>query len=213
MIFICALLPICNLAAVLAYGGSCAALSVILSFLLLPLLARLKSGSALFLPLLVFSVALRLCAVFAESLSALGWVRSLAVVLACVAAAAFAAYNGDSVFHTPTPIFFITALLALYISVVAAESTEFYSLSRPSAVETASSIVCPLSSCIAFSGLTQYPPQKRIKGGLCGVLVCAVFLLFKSASAELGFISVPLAISASAQEIKAIVGIIVKARE
>ena len=213
MIFICALIPIANLAVSLAYGGACALLYIMQTLLYLPLFAKIKTPKILLLPLCTASVVLRFSAIFQSAQGALGNTRGIIIVLACVIASAFAAYNGDSAIYTATPVFFITALLAAYITAVSIGNAEFYEFSAPSYAEAVSAIICPLSSCVAFSQISSYPPIKRFKGAMCGILVCAVFLLFKSAKAELGFISVPLAATVSALEIKSIIGITAENRE
>ncbi|MBO5914313.1 MAG: hypothetical protein J6Q72_03105, partial [Clostridia bacterium] len=64
---------------------------------------------------------------------------------------------------------------------------------------------CLLSSCLSVGCVGDISRADRIKGGVIGSAVCCVLLLFKSASAEFGFISMPLAISASAIELTAVI--------
>lgn len=213
MIFICALIPIANLAVSLAHGGACSALVIVETLLLLPLFAKINLSKTIFVFACTLSVFLRACAILTEARGALGDMRALIIVIACVAASAFAAYNRNSALYACTPVFFITALIAVYITAVSFGDAEFYSPAQPSVLESASAAVCPIASCASVSFIGKYSAVNRIKGAVCGVFVCAVLLLFKSASAEFGFISVPLSACVSALEIKATAVIITRKRE
>ncbi len=213
MIFLCALIPIANLAVSLAHGGACAVLVIIETLFLLPLFAKTSLSKPVLALACLASVFLRACAILTEAKGALGDMRALIIVIACVAVSGVAAYNENSALYACTPLFFITALLAVYITAVSFGNAEFYNPAQPSALEAASAVVCPIASCGSVSVIGKYGAVGRIKGAVLGVFVCAVFLLFKSASAEFGFISVPLSACASALEIKAVTVIISKNRE
>lgn len=210
MIFLCAIIPISNLAVSLAYNGACAVPAVLLTLFLLPLLYSVKIPRIFLFPLCMASVVLRFCAVFQSACGALGNARSIIIAVLCIVAAGFAAYNGNAALRVASPLFFISALFAVYIIAVSLSESEFYNLSTPSAEEAVSVSVCTLSSCLALAGISKGQPQKRFKGAMCGVLVCAVLLLFKGARTEFVIISVPLATAVSAIEIKSVIGITAK---
>ncbi len=213
MIFICAIIPLSCVAVALSFGGATAAFSLIQVLIYLPLFAKVGNINrfrVLLIPICITSVIMRFLSIYTATNGSLGVYGSLFLVVACIALSGWAAYNGDSAMYSSIPLFFISVILALYVVAVSFSEPLREPFAAPSVLERVSALICPLSSCVAFSALAQFPPIKRYKGALVGLLVCAVFLLFQSADAEFGFISVPLAIVMSALEIKTVKSVILK---
>ena len=205
MIFICALVPIANLAVSLAFGGGCAPFSLLLTLVLLPLSKKIKPPLPLLAVLVACSVFFRSASLLCEAVGALGAVRACIIAVGSIVASGIAAYNRKSALYICTPIFFITALLAVYITAVSFGNAEFTAPQSPNTSEILAVAFCLLSSCLSVGCIGNISPSERIKGGVIGSAVCCVLLLFKSASAEFGFISVPLAVSVSAIELSAVI--------
>lgn len=206
MIFVCALIPISCLAVSLSFGGGTAAAMLLQTMLYLPLFGfvnRFGRARVLLVPICVISCALQLCSLYVRCLETVSPLGAFILCLLCLAAACIAAYNGASAIHSASPIFFLIALLCVYIVAVSFSDAEFKSLPEPGTIEAISSIFCPISLCLAFSRISSYPPVKRLKGGVMGAAVCAVLLLFPKAQAEFGLLCVPLVCFAVALELKA----------
>lgn len=213
MIFVCALIPISCVAVSLSFGGGTAAAMLIQTLVYLPLFGLIKRfGRAriLLAPLGVFSAALRLCSLYVRCREPIGSFAAIVLCLLCLAAACFAAYNGASAIHSASPIFFLIALLCVYIAAVSFSEAEIKSYPVPGTIEALSAIICPISFCLAFSRISSYPPIKRLKGAVMGAAVCAVLLLFPKAQAEFGLLCVPLVCFASAFELKSAASVILK---
>ncbi|MBQ3231280.1 MAG: hypothetical protein IJB49_09735 [Clostridia bacterium] len=213
MIFVCALIPISCVAVSLSFGGNTVAAMLLQSLLYLALFGfvkRLGRARVLLAPICIISAALRFCSLFERCRDAVGEFGTAVLVLLCIAAAGFAAYNGASLIHSAPPLFFLTALLCVYIAAVSFADAEFKALPSASVFELISALVCPLSICLAFSRISSYSPEKRFVGGIMGAVVCAVLLLFPKAQAEFGLMCVPLVCFASALEFKAAASVILK---
>ena len=213
MIFICAVIPLSCIAVALSFGGATSAFVLVQVLVYLPLflkLDNLKKPKWLLTPICLASVVLRYFSIYTASKGSLGVFGSLFLVAFCFAVSGLAAFNGDSALFSSIPLFFVSAILAFYVAVVSFSQPLREPFDAPNAAECISAIICPLSSCLAFSSLRTFSPVKSLKGALAGLLICAVFLLFQSADAEFGFISVPLAVVMSALEIKAVASVILK---
>lgn len=215
MLFVCAVTVIASASAALCFGGAtCFAVSA-QTLVLLPLLARsgLNAGiKKLLVPLWILSPIMRFTAVATVSKSALGEWGALTAVLLCIAVVGFAVNNRTCVRLAATPLFFVSAILAVYVGAVSFTGDMRSSFPLPDASELLSAAVCPLSICSAVIMLGKCNAAGCIKGAALGVLVTAPFILFESAGAEFGFICVPLAVAASAIELKAATDVIIAAR-
>lgn len=206
MIFAFALIPIANVAVSLSYGGGSSPIGVILTVLLLPIFLNSRGKNIskyIAVPILVSSIALRFCGLVTLSKGALGIVLSIVLAVACIIISTVSAVNGKSVIYSFVPIFFITVLLAFYIVFVSIGKPLRESFNNANLYEYIASLICPISSAISFSRIFNCPPQKGFFGILVGVLIGSVFLIFESAGAEFGFVSVLLSVCVSALEIKA----------
>lgn len=215
MIFICALIPLSCVAVALSFGGATSPFAIIQSLVFLPLfgkIGRVGKIRLLIVPICVCSVVLRLYSLYMLAHGAIGVSGGIALIVACALLSGLAAYNGSSAIHSATPLFFISAMLALYVACVSFSSPLRGQMDSPSVIEIISAAVCPLSACIAFSHISEFPPLKRFKGALIGIAVSAVFLIFQSADAEFGFIALPLTVYMSALELKAVINVIIKRR-
>lgn len=213
MIFVCALTIIANVAVSLSFGGGTSPLVLLETLILLPLCVKisvprfLKYTCAL---LLAASPVMRFCALFVLSKGALGDMGSVILAVICVALSGFAAFNKNCADYSPVPIFFITVLLAFYVACVSFNQPLREQFDSPHLIECISASICPIASCLAVSELISCTSKRAYIGAVTGVAVCSVFLIFQSAGAEFGFISVMLSLSASALEIKACCDVILK---
>ena len=205
MIFVCALVPVASLAVSLAFGGGFAPFVLLISLLLLPLLRGIRLPIPITVALVSLSLFFRALSIANEAVGALGFAKSVIIAAAVLVASGISAHNRNSAKYISTPIFFITALLAVYIVAVSFGGGEADTLTRPSGLEAVSASLCAVSYCLSVGELGEISGTERIKGAVIGTAVCCVLLLFKSASAEFGFISVPLACAASAVELSAVI--------
>lgn len=213
MIFVCAIIVIANVAVSLSFGGGTSPFVLLETVILLPILAKttiprfLKYVCVL---LLAASPVMRFCALFVLSKGALGDIGSVILALICVTLSGFAAFNKNCAYYSAVPIFFITVSLAFYVVCISFNQLLREPFDAPHLIECISASICPIASCLAVSKLISCTAKKAYIGAIIGVAVCSVFLIFQSAGAEFGFISVMLSLSVSALEIKSCCDVILK---
>lgn len=206
MIFVCALIIVANVSVSLSFGGGTSPFVLLETLILLPVFAKIPTSRVLryiSVPLLAASPIARFCALFVLSKGVLGDFGSIILVIMCISLCGIAAYKRNCAVYSAVPIFFITVLLALYVVCVSFAQPLREPFDAPHPIECIAAAVCPFSSCAAVSKLFSCTAEKAYIGAVSGVAVSSVFLIFQSAGAEFGFISVMLSLSVSALEIKA----------
>lgn len=201
----CALLPLASVFVSLSFGGGTTPFVLLQTLVLLPLVKGVSAKLCrFFIPLFLLSVVFRLASLCTLSKGALGSGGALTLAVICAVISAFSAADRETSIRFAPPLFFITALFAVFVTVVSFSSSLRAPFSFPSVSEIFSASVCPVSACLAFDCFANVLPLKRFLASTVGVLLCAVFIIFDAAGAEFAFLSVPLAVLVSSVEIKAI---------
>ena len=202
----CALLPLASTFVSLSYGGATTPFVLLQILVLLPLIKFVGRQAALALtPLLFLSVIMRLASLVTVSMGALTLFGAVVFAIICLAISCVTAVRSDTAFRLATPLFFVAALFAVFVTVISFSSALREPFADPSAAETIASFVCPVSSCVAFACFAKTGRFNRFCASVVGVMLCAVFIIFDSAGAEFAFLSVPLAVLVSSVEIKAMI--------
>ncbi len=207
MTFIYALIPISCVAAVLSTGNAgiamCLCISIPLVLSLFPIKSRFKFCDLLTIPLFLFAISLHAYSVYAACVVGLGSLVAGILSAVCVIFAVISAYKGKGAEYASLPIFFISAVLALYTLIVSMNGDVRILSHYPNRAELLSSIVCPVALCLSLPSVNNVSRSEAFTGYVSGLCVSAVFILCSGAETEFGFICVPLAVLASAFNAKA----------
>lgn len=206
MIAFCALLPLASIFVSLSFGGAMTPFALLESIAILPLFKTVKRTVVRALtPLLLISVVLRFWSLVYVSKDALTTSGAITFAMICFAVSCVMAAMKSAAFRFATPLLFVTLIFAVFVTAISFSTALRGPFDDLLAVEALSALVCPVSSCIAFSHFGRLDSVKRFYASTAGTVLCAVFILFDAKDGEFAFLSVPLVILVSSVEIKAVI--------